>query len=186
MSTSPRTAEIVALRREVAALTARVLVLEERLDQRPAVSLTSSPVTVNYVGASGSSGIPEVPPLPEFSTPERATGQSVIQPVGVPTEAERRAIAEEAGRFLRRALQGDYRGGSGRDRLRIQSRVYILVRDIQGAVYNPVEIYRNFSSLKPKVKTGDSAGDSIFLGLPTLWEARVAVHAAQLQWPDGN
>lgn len=185
MSSSSPAADIVQLRREVSLLTERVRVLEEQLGQRPAVSLTSSPVTVNYLGASGTALSSEIPPFPEFSTPEREPSQAVVRPGGLPTEAERLAIAEEVGRFLRRSLQGDYRGGSGRDRLRLQSRVYILVRDFSGRLYNPVEIYHRFVDLKPKVKSGDSAGDSIFIGLPTVWEAKAAVAAAQLRWPDG-
>lgn len=102
------------------------------------------------------------------------------------SEAERLAIAEGAGRFLRRALAGDFRGGSGRDRVRLSSRIYVLVRDLSGRVYDPVEVYQNFSSLKPKVKSGDSAGNSIFIGFPTQWEAKAAVAAANLRWPDGT
>ena len=186
--------EIQQLRQDLAALSARVLVLEDRVERGAPSSAAASPLTVNYCGGSGLGGsgsFQDLPPLPEFSSPGSAiTSQEVQTPVApgavVLSEAARLAIAEGAGRFLRRALAGDFRGGSGRDRVRLSSRIYVLVRDLSGRVYDPVEVYQNFSSLKPKVKSGDSAGNSIFIGFPTQWEAKAAVAAANLRWPDGT
>ena len=36
------------------------------------------------------------------------------------------------------------------------------------------------------MKAGTSAGDSVFIGFPSEWEARAAVAAAELRWPDGT
>ena len=174
--------EIQQLRQDLAALSARILVLEDRVERGAPSSAAASPLTVNYCGGSGLGGsgsFQDLPPLPEFSSP--GTPGAVVL-----LEAERLAIAEGAGRFLRRALAGDFRGGSGRDRVRLSSQIYVLVRDLSGRVYDPVEVYQNFSTLKPKVKSGDSAGNSIFIGVPTQWEAKAAVAAANLRWPDGT
>ena len=46
-----------------------------------------------------------------------------------------------------------------------------------------MQIYRSFGSIKPLVKDGGACGNSIFVGLPTLWECRACVRAAGLQWP---
>lgn len=59
----------------------------------------------------------------------------------------------------------------------------MLVRDLEGRFYDPVGIYDSFAALKPLVRDGDFLGESIFIGLPTQWEARVAVEQAGLNWP---
>ena len=85
--------------------------------------------------------------------------------------------------FFQRALRGDHRGESGRQRLRLASRFFILVRDLRGQVYNPVRIFRAFSEIQPFVKENGRCGDSIFVGLPSLWEVRICVASTGLEWP---
>ena len=165
--------EIQQLRQDVTALATRVLVLEDRLERSAPPSVAASPLTVNYSG--GTTAFSEIPPFPEFSSPGRSSVQSIRSGGEDLTEAERLVIAEGAGKFLRRALSGDFRGSSGRDKVRIPSRIYVLVRDLSGRVYDPVEVYHSFSDLRPKVKAGSSAGNSIFIGFPTEWEAKAAV-----------
>lgn len=175
--------ELVSL---VLDLASRVDYLEQQVLHPQVVG---SPVTVNYsvalsssaAGPSGESTSPQVgaqlPAAPASSS--AATSRSAEH-----TDAQRIEIAAGIGRYLRRALEGDNRGSSGRDKLKLGSRVYILVRDIRGTVYNPVQIHRAFSSLSPLVKDSQGTfGDSIFVGLPTLWEAKLAVQAASLSWP---
>jgi len=187
--------ELEELRAEVRTLVFRVTALEAQLLVRN--TTTGSPVTVNYSVAAGN--LPEVPPLPgttSFTSPPRVSPQSAPPTVsasssGAPTgrragdytEEERTAIAQEVGLFLQRSLAGDHRGESGRSRLQLSSRFYILCRDIRGRVYNPVQIHRSFGSIKPLVKDGGACGNSIFVGFPTLWEAKVCVRTAGLQWP---
>ena len=177
--------ELQHLRRDLAVLGNRVSALE----QRSAASGLGSPVTVNYTIPGAQFG--EVPPFPSFSPPggsshDRGTPQSVNRPSGRAseyTEEERKQIALDAGAFLRRSLDGDCRGESGRDRLRLPSAVYILCRDYDGNLYDPVQIHRKFSTLRPLVKRGSDCGDSIFIGFPTLWEAGLCVRQAGLTWP---
>eukprot|EP00438_Fugacium_kawagutii_P025713 Skav210469 [mRNA] locus=scaffold737:198761:205644:+ [translate_table: standard] len=46
----------------------------------------------------------------------------------------RRTLARELGRFLRRAADGDHQGTSGRDRLKLANRCYLVVADFGGTV----------------------------------------------------
>ena len=184
--------EVRALREEVLQLTLRVIDLEGASGQapvRPGRAATSSPITVtcnfppgppvyspapssNQAGASSTAG--SAANGPACSGQTRAADY---------TEAERREVAAEVGRFFRRCLAGEERGTSGRDRIRLQSRYYVLCRDISGQCYNPVRVFSSFTALKPLVKQSGSSGDSVFAGFPTYWEASVAVAAAGLQWP---
>ncbi len=92
----------------------------------------------------------------------------------------REAVAREIGEFLRRCLSGGYRGKSGREKLSIyQSRVYLVIRDIDGVVTeNPVRVFTRFSEVKACCFRAGSCGDSIFVGLPSQREARVATESA--------
>lgn len=191
---NPVLAELQALRRDLASLSVRVLALEERLvDSGTTPGTFSSPVSVTYVSAGGA-GLPEVPPFPavERSYPSPGSAQSSTptrrsSPGVEPTETERRAAAIAAGEFLRRSLSGDHRGTSGRSRIPLPSTIYILCRDLRGTTYNPVKVFYNFSALRPYVKEGNQCGDSVFIGLPSTWEAQLAVSAAGLLWPsDGT
>eukprot|EP00438_Fugacium_kawagutii_P029903 Skav200720 [mRNA] locus=scaffold2650:194332:201147:- [translate_table: standard] len=158
MSYQALLSEIQSLRRDLAELSARVLVLETS-------GQTASPrVTVNYLGSPLNS-----PGHPSSAPSSAAAGEPV-------PDQERAEAARSIGAFLRRSLAGEHRGESGRDRIKLQSRVYILCKDLAGNVYNPVRIYRTFSAIKPLVKeANNTCGDSIFIGLPSLWEARIAV-----------
>ena len=100
--------------------------------------------------------------------------------------AQREAIADGVGKFLHRALSGDHRQSSGRDRIPLQSRLWVICRDYAGQIYTPVKVVRSWSSCrelcKPRGAPG-APGDSVFVGLPSEREARRAVAAAGLVWP---
>ena len=179
--------EVQNLRLDVAALAHRVLVLE---GQQNTSAVPGSPVTVNYSFPVGAV------PYPEPSTPPRVTSasDSSVAPLPLPSsttserhlaayyfEEERRRAAISVGRFFSRCLSGEHRGSS--EKVNLPSRVYVLCRDINNITYNPVKVFTNFSSLKPFVKPHGFCGDSIFAGLPSLWEAKLAVGAAELDWP---
>lgn len=101
------------------------------------------------------------------------------------TDQERTEAAEETGRFFIRCLAGTRRGLSGRDRIKLANRVYILVRDIHGTVTtNPVRVFNSYATLKPHICQGPSFGDSVFAGFASQWEARAAVRAADYEWPN--
>ena len=196
MSVASLVGEIQKLRREVTELSNRVLVLEAQLGEHSERGITSpSPITVNY-----SAGFPvgPLPPFPTFAggetqslpaslaptTPPRSTARSTPPgSVSAYTEEERRAAAVEVGQFLRRSLNGERRGQSGRSRVNLPSVTYLLCRDLQGNLFDPVQVHHRFETLRPLVKQGGYCGNAVFVGLPSLWEARVATEAAGLRWP---
>ena len=207
--------EIQNLRRDLADLTARVLQLESEAGAGGSELQFSSPQTplvINYTG--GALPVAAVPPFPELVTTSPTTSSlppSASQSGSAPlpsasqsgsallpsasqsgsallplSEAERLLIAQEAGRFLRRCLNGEIRGTSGRERIGLSSRYYILIRDYVGHFYNPVEVHRTFATIKPLVKRGSDCGTSVFIGWPSLQEAKACVAAAELTWPDAQ
>ena len=183
--------EIQNLRRDSADLSARVLLLESQSSAGGSelqFSSPQSPLVINYTGSPAPSAA--VPPFPELATtsptttsllPSSSQSGSALLPL---TEAERLLIAQEAGQFLRRCLNGEIRGTSGRERIGLSSRYYILVRDYVGHFYNPVEVHRTFATIKPLVKRGSDCGTSVFIGWPSLKEAKACVAVAELTWPD--
>ena len=178
--------ELQSLRLDLAALTSRVLALESRLESREDFSTpVRSPLVVNYTGHTGSPTIPVFPPFPSAAGPVVEEGGQFPEFPSGPTSLEdrRRRIAEEAGQFLQRSLSGDFRGGSGRDKIREGSTIYVLVKDYGGRTYNPVRVFESFTQLKPHVKRGSDCGNSIFIGWPTKLEAQICVRSAGLGWP---
>lgn len=111
--------ELRLLRGELAELSARVASLEIAREDGAA---GSGSITVNYLGSpvASESG-------PASSAPATPAAKSGARQY---TEQERIEAAERAGQFLKRGLGGGLVGTSSRDQLNIQSRVYILRRDI--------------------------------------------------------
>lgn len=93
------------------------------------------------------------------------------------------ALARDLGAFLRRCIAGEPRGSSGRDRLRLQNRYYIVVADYEGNILPSPLFLEEFSRVKTLCKRGPSAGRSIFVGVPSKWEAKLVFEAAGLAVP---
>lgn len=123
---------------------------EERIEQ--AVARASSEI--------GSYSVVEV-----CSEPPRAAG---IQSGGSETSwGFREEVARGIGAFLRRALSGQARGSSGRDRLKLPSAYYLVVRDCRGRIYeDPVLVHSRFSAVRSICHNGEGWADSIFVGVP--------------------
>eukprot|EP00438_Fugacium_kawagutii_P018100 Skav210874 [mRNA] locus=scaffold1173:118408:120490:+ [translate_table: standard] len=182
-------AELRALRGDIADLATRVGELEQAQGNQTdtgdnqvtiSYSVTGSPETIG-VGATpalavvgGAAASSQPPVAPDL---QRPPGNFRLGAVYY-SAAERREIAEGAGRFIKRSLNGDHRGTSGRERLRLQSRIYVLFRDHSGRCYNPVRVFETFSALQPLVKPRGDPGDSIFIGFPTKWEAKICSEEA--------
>eukprot|EP00434_Breviolum_minutum_P010322 symbB.v1.2.009108.t1/scaffold573.1/size222803/17 len=150
MSLQSLVSELQSLRRDLSELSARVLALENQVTSTTEARFTTppaSPLVINYTGLS--SPIPQSPypetgsaaaELPSFPTSSVATPATGASGGTNLTEAERVQLARDAGGFLRLCLTGEQRGTSGRDRLRLSSKVYVLFRDIQGTLHNPASI----------------------------------------------
>ncbi|CAE7242910.1 DEGP9 [Symbiodinium sp. CCMP2592] len=96
-----------------------------------------------------------------------------------PSWAEREDIAEGIGQFIKRALQGDYRGSSGRDRLKLASKYYLIFRDRDGLHTLKVRIETSFKAVKGCCfAEGKVADHTVFVGVPSLREARIVVREA--------
>ena len=100
------------------------------------------------------------------------------------TWAEREEICDGIAAFLVRALRGENRGPSGRERLVLSSRIWIVARSIDGEEYRPLKVFRAFGACKALVKRGQSCGDSVFVGLPSEREARRVAAISGLGWPE--
>lgn len=98
-------------------------------------------------------------------------------------EPARIECAQQVGSWLRRCLAGQHRGSSGRDRVKLQNKVYLVVRDKDHRIYNPPLVLHSWVETKGLVWCGRSPGESIFVGLPSLKEARIAISAANLEVP---
>ena len=112
-------------------------------------------------------------------------GTSTANP-GPPTSQFRTAIAEDVGAWLTRALSGAFRGSSGRDRLALQSRYYIVLVNFQGQRASEPLVCSSFSGVRQHCCQGPDRGQSVFVGLPSQAEVSVALRAAGLSWPSGG
>ena len=96
---------------------------------------------------------------------------------------QREAICEEIGQYIRRALAGGHRGASGRDKIVLPSRLWLVFRDYEGLEYRPVLVCHSFSECKNHVKRGEDCGESVFIGLPSEREGRRVAGVAGVPWP---
>lgn len=107
-------------------------------------------------------------------------------PTPLTSDRERTSAAEQTGRFFVRCLANLPGGDSGRSRVKLQNRLYVVVRSIRGQVFNPVRVLSRFSEARELVTetgVGSNFGDSIFAGFASQWEAKIAVQEAGLSWP---
>ena len=114
-----------------------------------------------------------------------ASSGQVAPPVATPSIApdpqpwtERENICTGIGHWVLRCLADRPRGSSGRDRLVLSSRVWLVIRDFEGRVLEPARLYHRFSDCRGVVKRGSDLGLSIFVGLPSIREARVVAAVA--------
>ena len=117
--------------------------------------------------------------------PAAESGSGTAPASASSTSASRREICREVGQFLRRSLSGLPRGSSGRDRLELASRYWIVVKDFDGNVFSPPRVFGRFGDCKGLVKRGSDCGDSIFVGLPSREDVVVALEAGSFELPDG-
>lgn len=142
------------------------------LDSPPRVGLSEA---APRVVASSSASYSVVTSQPETS----AVG-------GGPSWEFREAVARDIGQFLRRGLDNRHRGPSGRQRLsQLPSSHYLICRDFSGRLYqHPVKVTTSFAEVKALCSQQGSFGNSVFVGVPSLREGKIAVLSAGLDWPE--
>ena len=99
---------------------------------------------------------------------------------------EREAICDEIAAYVRRCLEGSHRGSSGRDRIQLPSRIWLVFRDFSGNLYQPVKVCRSWGECKALVKRNEDTGESIFVGLPSEREACRVAGVSGVGWPIGR
>ncbi|CAE7929268.1 unnamed protein product [Symbiodinium necroappetens] len=192
----------VSLRNRLASLTLSRLELVEQ-DNRDLRARVSRLESEGYVLVRDGQERPATPPrsagnhLPypaQASSPElpqAAASSSTLAPSSVssaaPSENLRQQVADEIGAYLKRCLAGNNRGSSGREKVNLANRIYVVVRDKDDRIYDPVRVCHSWRDTQPLVTLGPGPGrqfgDSVFVGFPSQWEAKRAVAAAGLSWP---
>eukprot|EP00438_Fugacium_kawagutii_P028867 Skav225489 [mRNA] locus=scaffold1360:5423:9203:- [translate_table: standard] len=125
---------------------------------------------------------------PDFTVVEPATTASSSERGLVASEdrAGREQLARECGRFLKRAVAGVYRGSSGHERLKLANRIYVVLADFEGVRRSTPLVTESFAEVKEVCKRGSSAGNSVFLGFATKWEAEIAVQECILRFGEAG
>ena len=149
-------------------------VIEEEEEER---SIGYSPSPSFVASASPTPSARPAPTTPSLS----ATSPGARLPQ---TWAEREEICDGIAAFLVRALRGENRGPSGRERLVLSSRIWIVARSIDGEEFRPLRVFRSFAGCKALVKRGQDCGESVFVGLPSEREARRVAAISGLGWPE--
>lgn len=97
---------------------------------------------------------------------------------------ERIEVAGDIGAWVKRCLAGQLRGLSGRERVQLASRYYLVFRTFDQAVHNPPLVFCSWREAKARVySTEGQPSDSVFVGLPTKAEARLVVQSAGFSEP---
>ena len=177
--------ELAELRALVADLQARVRTLElsdgpfELVD--PVVP-PSPPVSQEARSSRSPAEGPAHRPAGAAAVIDPHTLSSELAPVSPRDIQGRQALARQVGRFLLRALSGDVGATSGRDRLRLRSRVYLVLAGHNGAPLPRPVVCHSFAPVARLCKVGSSCGRSVFAGFATSWEARLALEEAGFTW----
>ena len=115
---------------------------------------------------------------------EGTPGEPDLQgPVESTDRVGRERLARQIGRFIRRALRGEILSTSGRDRLALQNRCYLVFQNFAGERFDPPIFTQVFSEVRDSCKRGSDCGRSIFIGLATFWEAAIVVEEAGVRLP---
>ena len=162
------------LKVQVDFLLARLATVERRLE-------TAEEKIVRLESENRSNGGFELVTNASSSLPAQSSAAPETVLVG-DTEA-RRLLAQEIGRFLVRCVRGQPRGTSGRDRLKLQNRLYIILGDFEGNVFDEPIVAFEFAPVKSICKRGSDCGKAIFVGLATKWEARIVLQTAGYSLP---
>ena len=185
-------AELKALRAELGALRIRLEAQEAQIEEQE-VKLEEQEVRLQRLeGAKADSPLEQSSCVSEGLDRRSEISQTSLGSYSLvaskgPVQSEdidsRLQLARECGSFLVRALSGDHRQSSGRDRLRLPSKLYVVLADFGGRRLEPIRICHSFAECKALCKSGSSCGRAVFLGFATDWEAKEALVSAGFAWP---
>ena len=151
--------ELALLREDLAALTLSVARLTERVAALEVRDREGSEFEVVSEGATADRSV--------------ASAAGPVSTAGLSTL--RVEVAEEVGRFLGRACRGEHRGPSGRHKVNLSSRVYIVLAGFDGRLLPAPKLFSTFAQVRDLCQRGPDSGDSIFVGLPSQAEAALAL-----------
>ena len=129
--------------------------------------------------SAGTSEFELVIPEPPASTSASA---SVAEAASV-LSSERLHAAQLIGAWIRRCLRSEPRGLSGREKINLASRFYIVVRSFDLVIYDPPKVFSSWGEAKSYTHHLGQPGDSIFVGVPSKAEVRAVCAAASLEVP---
>ena len=124
---------------------------------------------------------------PPTTSPSRPSGSEVAVSLPGPAidpsdQVGRRELAQSLGAFVLRALRGQQLGDSGRSRLNLKSRLYLIFADFSGQPCEPPRVVYSFAEVARICKRGRDLGQSILIGTPSKWEAVEILAAAGFPW----
>ena len=125
---------------------------------------SSCPVSVS--GQSGARGVSAIAP--------------VSSPPAVLSWSQREVICRAIGEWIRACLEGRHRGASGRDRIPLSSRCWLVAKDFNGNELGCLRLYRRFALCRGQVKRGSDCGQAVFVGVPSDREALWVAEGADL------
>ena len=155
-------------------------ILVARLDAQ-AAEIAALRLRVAALERARDSDFEVVSSVPSEPTSSRPSAPVVLSSSGI--SAQQREVARGIGLWLRRCLDGELRGLSGRDPINLPSKLYVVARDIHQQVYNPPLVFFTWAEAKPLCVLRGQPADSVFIGLPSKEEARVCLAAAALGFP---
>lgn len=123
-----------------------------------------------------------VPSPPESSSNFELVGETVVDVASASAAStlspERVGIAESIGKWIKLRLVGPPCGLSGRERVPLPSRIYLVFRSVDLVLHDPPLTFSTWRDCKEVVLSGGQPGDSVFIGLPSRAEARLVCLAA--------
>ncbi|CAE7801360.1 unnamed protein product [Symbiodinium sp. CCMP2592] len=129
----------------------------------------SAPVAGSYT-ATPVSTPPRASASPEYPLQGRGPAEPHLfrTEVAAPVlpRTDRDCACREIGLWIVRALAGNHRGASGRDRLSQSSRFWVVFRSFEGRDFSPPRAFSSFAQAKTLCKRGSECGASVFIGLP--------------------
>ena len=132
--------------------------------------------------ASGSASASEFELILPTPAPSTSTGAAVAE-ASSSLSSERLSASRLIGAWIKRCLRSEPRGLSGREKIPLASRFYIVVRGFDLVLHNPPQVFSSWGEAKALTHFAGQPGDSIFVGVPSRAEVRAVCAAAELEIP---